>query len=134
MWGSGGASPTNRLPWQAWWCVELSFDQSKVFCLWRCLPHTVQHWRGLHMKRPVQLPSQMEVHGSTNPPLQSQQCVVSEFQGQVLSICEHLHANFVLQLCISWSPAAVLSQLGAVHCVGFGVPALNPKPRDSKTT
>ena len=40
---------------------------------------------------------------STNPPLQSQQCVVSEFQGQVLSICEHLHANFVLQLCISWS-------------------------------
>ena len=45
---------------------------------------------------------------STNPPLQSQQCVVSEFQGQVFSICHHLHANFVLQLCISWS---VLQQL-----------------------
>ena len=40
---------------------------------------------------------------STNPPLQSQQCLVSEAQGQVLSICEHLHANFVLRLCISWS-------------------------------
>ena len=56
---------------------------------------------------------------STNPPLQSQQCVVSEFQGQVLSICEHLHANFVLQLCISWSLCRVLQQLSsdAVQCV-----------------
>ena len=60
-------------------------------------------WPALHVKRPVQLPSQMEVHGFTNPPLQSQQCVVSEFQGQVFSICEHLHTDFVLQLFISWS-------------------------------
>ena len=59
------------------------------------------------MKRPVQLPSQMHMRCMAKfhriQPLQSQQCVVSEFQGQVLSICEHLHANFVLQLCISWS-------------------------------
>ncbi|CAE7532033.1 pum [Symbiodinium necroappetens] len=29
-----------------------------------------------------------------------QQCFVSELQGQVLSLCQHLHANFVLQKCI----------------------------------
>ena len=28
------------------------------------------------------------------------QCVVSEFRSQTLSICQHLHANFVLQSCI----------------------------------
>ena len=40
-------------------------------------------------------------------------------EGQVLSICEHLHANFVLQLCISWSLCCVLQQLSsdAVQCV-----------------
>ena len=58
-------------------------------------------------------------------------------EGQVLSICEHLHANFVLQLCISWSLCRVLQQLSsdAVQCVvsEFQPYTLNPKPRDSKT-
>ena len=41
-----------------------------------------------------------EVTGANEVTLESLQWLVSELQGQILSSCRHLHANFVLQWCI----------------------------------